>query len=391
MNIIDGNSTFILGPKPLSAFWANIPDSSPQYTGHPAKPIHVKDKLIPLRLHGDGVPIGKAHKRLFDVISMSSLTAEPGGTWETRFFLAGVVSEIKFDGNASTTSTIDKIWQILLWSFVCLTKGVWPYADWNNRVFSDTYHPEYANKAGQRLCGDFIFVLWQIAADMDYLSNHLGLRRFNSLTPCFLCRRNRSDIPWTDLTPEAIWRQCLETLIGWVQGRRHILFKTPAVGLNLFHVCLDILHILDLGVCQHICGSVLFLMVWDTALQGDLEQRMQIVWHRLLDAYDNVGTVAGERLAHASFWNIFAKSKTRLPTGFVSLHSKAAVCRHTVPALDYMMRHLAKWAPSGTKFIDDVDGNISTMVSEMLSKLTLFYACIAYHPLCLLEYFANSQ
>ena len=160
--------------------------------------------------------------------------------------------------------------------------------------------------------------------------------------PCFVCRCNRSDIPWTVLTPEAIWRQCLETLIGWVQGRRHILFKTPAVGLNLFHVCLDILHILDLGVCQHICGSVLFLMVWDTALQGDLEQRMLTVWHRLLDAYDNVGTVAGERLAHASLWNIFAKSKTRLPTGFVSLHSKAAVCRHTVPALDYMMRHLAK-------------------------------------------------
>ena len=172
--------------------------------------------------------------------------------------------------------------------------------------------------------------------------------------------------------------------VDWLGARSpaHPLQDT-SVGSQLVFVCLDILHILDLGVCQHICGSVLFLMVWDTALQGDLEQRMQTVWHRLLYAYENVGAVAGERLAHASFWNIFAKSKTRLPTGFVSLHSKAAVCRHTVPALDYMMRHLAKWAPSGTKFIDDVDGNISTMVSEMLSKLTLFYACIAYHPLWL--------
>jgi len=226
--------TFIQGPKPLSAFWSNIPDSSPQYTGHPAKHISDKDRLIPLRLHGDGVPIGKAKKRSLDVISMSSLTSEPGTTWETRFFLAGVVSGAKFDGNAYMTSTLDKIWQILLWSFVCLSKGVWPYADWDNRVFDDKYHPQYASKAGHRLCGDFKFVLWQIAADMDYLCNYLGLRHFNSLGPCFLCGCNRSDTPWTDLTPEAIWRQRLETLMGWVPGRRHILFTT--VGLNLFHV-----------------------------------------------------------------------------------------------------------------------------------------------------------
>ena len=374
-------NTFIQGPKPLSAFWSNIPDSSPQYTGHPAKHIDNKDKLIPLRLHGDGVPTGQAQKRSFDVISMSSLTSEPGTTWETRFFLAGVVKEAKFDGDASATSTMDKIWQILLWSFVCLSKGVWPYVDWNKRVFDDEYHPEYAKKAGQRLCGDYIFVLWQISADMDYLCNYLGLRQFNSLMPCFLCGCNRKDTPWTDLTPEAIWRQRLETLMSWrLLNDRHILFKTPAVGLNLFHICLDILHILDLGVCQHICGSVLFLMVWDTALQGDLEKRTETVWQKLLDAYDSLGTASGERYTHASFSNIFAKNKTRDPNSWIQLHSKAAVCRHTVPALHYMMRHLADWAPNGTNFIHDEEGSVTTMVSEMLRQLNLFYDCIAYHP-----------
>ena len=63
----------------------------------------------------------------------------------------------------------------------------------------------------------------------------------------------------------------------------------------------------------------------------------------------------------------------------MTLHSKAAVCRHTIPALDYMIRHMADWAP-GTKFIKDVAGSVTAMVSEMLSKLTLFYNCIAYHP-----------
>ena len=74
----------------------HIPADSPQYVEHPAKHIEPKDQLVPLRLHGDGVPIGKGKKRTFDIISFSSVVGECGSIWgETRFFLSGVVSEAK--------------------------------------------------------------------------------------------------------------------------------------------------------------------------------------------------------------------------------------------------------------------------------------------------------
>ena len=41
----------------------------------------------------------------------------------------------------------------------------------------------------------------------------------------------------------------------WSNTERHILFSSPSVGVNVFHVCLDVLHVLDLGICQHICAS----------------------------------------------------------------------------------------------------------------------------------------
>ena len=50
---------------------------------------------MPLRLHGDGVPIAKGKKRTLDIISFSSMVGERGSTWETRFFLSGVVSDAK--------------------------------------------------------------------------------------------------------------------------------------------------------------------------------------------------------------------------------------------------------------------------------------------------------
>ena len=157
---------FILGPQPLSECWGHIPADSPQYVGHPAKHIEPKDQLVPLRLHGDGVPIGK-------------MVGDRGSTWETRFFLAGVVSEAKSPTEDPATSTMHKIWQILLWSSGCLVRGVWPYADWTGRLFTEDYLPEAAKNAGLPLRGGSRFAVWQLSADLDYLSNDLELRHFN--------------------------------------------------------------------------------------------------------------------------------------------------------------------------------------------------------------------
>ena len=121
-------------------------------------------------------------------------------------------------------------------------------------------------------------------------------------------------------------------------------------------------------------------MVFDSALPGTLEEKLCVVWGQMCIAYDAVGTAAGERLLHALFVGMFATSRTALPRVYSQLHSKAAVGRHCVPAVDNIMRLLAEWTPGGGSFVRDEGGGMTDMVRELLSNLARFYECIAFHP-----------
>ena len=80
---------YILGSCSPSEFWSNVPEEDDRFVGHPAKRL-AKDMLIPLRLHGDGVPVGKVQKRSFDVVSCSSMIGGEGATWDTRYFCSAL-------------------------------------------------------------------------------------------------------------------------------------------------------------------------------------------------------------------------------------------------------------------------------------------------------------
>ena len=148
---------YVLGEEPLQNFWEHVPVDGPWLRGHPVRRIKDFTKwAIPLRLHGDGVPVAKAKKRSMDVISMSSLVGACGKTWDTKLLLSGIIDAAKSSDPAGVNDTMKAIWKILLWSFAALLKGRWPHADWNN-----TPWPEgswRAAKAGHRLCGNYIFL-----------------------------------------------------------------------------------------------------------------------------------------------------------------------------------------------------------------------------------------
>eukprot|EP00974_Lingulodinium_polyedra_P103470 10018829-Lingulodinium_polyedra.AAC.1 len=76
--------TYVVGPEPLDSFWSGMPDNDPRTIGHPAfRNRGYENRLIPLRIHGDKVPIGKGHARSLDVVSISSCTGSSGPTWDT--------------------------------------------------------------------------------------------------------------------------------------------------------------------------------------------------------------------------------------------------------------------------------------------------------------------
>ena len=334
---------FIVGDAPLREFWSHIPADDPWLQGHPIlRDPDYANHAIPLRLHGDGVPVGKAKRRSLDVVSLSSLTGCPGKSWGTKLLLSGGVDGAKCEaeGEGGGPSTMSVIWQVLLWSFAALCRGRWPVADWTGALWPESSWR--ARKAGQRICGEHSFAVMCVSADLDYLCNYFGLSHFNSADqPCFRCTANRTTKPWSDLRPAAAWRSELLTPAQWLLTPKHQLFASPRVGISVWHVCIDVLHTLELGVCQHVGASCLYMLAFDAGLDGPLANRLAALWRMVGECYDALGTPAGERLAHALFLAIWEKSKSAHPTHYPQLHSKAAVARHSVPMLKLLLRRAA--------------------------------------------------
>ena len=83
----------------------------------------------------------------------------------------------------------------------------------------------------------------------------------------------------------------------------------------MFHIALDVLHILDLGVCQHVAGSTFHVLAFDAHLDGSLDERLDFIWDKLHLAYRALGTPAGEQLPHATFLNMYTSGhRSKNPT-----------------------------------------------------------------------------
>ena len=80
-NFRGGFDNHFVGPAPLSNFWDSVPVNDPRLTGHPVRgTLDYRQRAIPLRLHGDGVPVGKARGRSLDILGLSSLTGTKAST-----------------------------------------------------------------------------------------------------------------------------------------------------------------------------------------------------------------------------------------------------------------------------------------------------------------------
>ena len=53
--------------------------------------------------------------------------------------------------------------------------------------------------------------------------------------------------------------------------------------------CLDVLHVLDQGVCQHVIGNILFDIVYKR-ISGNVQNALARVWARIRELYDKFGT-----------------------------------------------------------------------------------------------------
>ena len=194
---------FWLGSAPLASWWGHVPDDDPRLQGHPVRRLdNFRNRVIPIRLHGDGVPVGKAKGRSMDLLTINSLTGNLGSSWDRTLMLVAMIDSIKTKGGPNNEQTMDKVWNILLWSFACCLQGTWPRLDWNKEPLQGWR----AERAGQDLVGGYCFMIYLVSADLDYLCNYMRLRHFNAKAGgnCMHCCANRAGVPWSDLRPTAI-------------------------------------------------------------------------------------------------------------------------------------------------------------------------------------------
>lgn len=105
------------------------------------------------------------------------------------------------------------------------------------------------------------------------------------------------------------------------------------IGLNLFSICLDIMHVVDKGVAAYFLASAIWTLVHDSELPGNFDQRTLHIWDMIVAAHDELRTPSSQRLPKEEFYAAFSKQRGPNPSSFPELNCKAAHIRHLVPAL----------------------------------------------------------
>ena len=122
---------------------------------------------------------------------------------------------------------------------------------------------------------------------------------------------------------------------------KHRLWESHSIiGLTLFCVCLDILHVVDLGVASYYLGSCIWVMVHHSGLVGNFEERVDTVWAMLVKAYALNGTNHSERIDRCTFSSVFGSQTGPKPSDYPQLRGKAAQNRWCAPALVMVARTL---------------------------------------------------
>ena len=209
--------------------------------------------LVPLGLHGDGVPIGgNMTPDSLDVFNLTLISSAKHSHVRVPF----VTMQLK---HMQPQATFDAIVEVLCWSLRCLASGTKPTSrhDGSPWLSSDKHRavsPEQGASLGVQA------VLAEIRADWVFLQKLLKFPAWNTLDGlCWLCTCTHSNMLTVD-TAAAHWR--FERLLPgqfleWCrkQGRPvSQLFSLPGVCPEIIFP--DWMHSADMGVTQDFEGQV---------------------------------------------------------------------------------------------------------------------------------------
>lgn len=312
-------------------FWRTLVErGDPRLHGHPMRRRREwMSNAVPLALHGDGVPVlqtGKAGAKSFEVLSIQSLWAS-GPTVSIKLYVFGMWA------GASSDDTWKEVWRVLVWSLHWLYEGRWPPVDWDGAAWTDA-HPEYKANANKPLANGLFCPLYALKGDLEYYSNFLKLRHFNSNQLCDLCPATRCEddrtLLYNNFSPDARWQTMLYDSATWraEYTGRFVHWVFSVVGVSNLSIEPDELHILHLGVSQYLIGSVLYSLVYE-AMAGTPGDNMKLIWDLVTGHYSaNAVETQYTSLSLTSFCNP-SSPESKYPC----LKGKGAEVKDLLPAI----------------------------------------------------------
>ncbi len=151
-----------------------------------------------------------------------------------------ILTDTKVAADQSGPSTMQFVRRIIVWSFEVCMKRNWPAFDWNGESFLSTKTQHGGSEQ-----------------DRAYVDNiHLLCFRLHWIWIIFAIPCRYAAVLIIDgAVLHMFFLQQDEYALDCAQP------GGLGVGLNLFHVALECLHILDLGITQHICASIIYIYV----------------------------------------------------------------------------------------------------------------------------------
>ena len=283
------------------------------------------DTMIPVGLHGDGVPIqGRMNQSTLDFWTVNLPASEKWGSQRVPICCL----ETKYNGGAETCQAIC---QVIAWSLERLGSGIFPSCRHDGSAFLLTSDKERMQWAGKVMPAKAALI--QIRSDWDWNMKWLGAPAPNQKVGCcWLCAAKPDT--WKAESIEQRKKQSLRQAdwLASLEGRgkkRNPLFDLP--GVTNWTMLPDWMHVVDEG-CGALCAGQVLWEILDEYKSGNQEDRCKELWFHIQTIYEACSWPAEKKLPKLSLKDF------KKPGKAAELDVKAAQCRHFVPILPILTK-----------------------------------------------------
>ena len=237
----------------LERYWGALRADDPRLANHPVtRQFGWRQCSIPGRLHGDGVPYGKGKLANMIVNNVSSVLST-GASIDCLNLWWWFPKAIACIQAIHGCDSWGRFWKAGIWDLLCCLRGEFLPFDWDGQTISEG-HPRFGKKG--RIMGKYTMAIMQATNDTEHNVNFLNMRHWGCTSPCNWCQASgsrESSMPYSDFENDSEWMALQTTVEGWLANPiDHPLWQAQhLMGITIWCVCLDILHVLDLGVLQY--------------------------------------------------------------------------------------------------------------------------------------------